>query len=159
METRQDQPLPTMAAAVGGAPPAPELSDDMTMKTSEATPSVDARYSFTPGTMLSETISPFTQPIPGAVGNTGTTPIDAPTDSLGLGGSVSMPPMQESGTSSPDTFDLQQQQPLPDPLPTEASSAASVADESPALWLIFLVAALVGIGATIVVTRALRRVE
>ncbi len=139
---------------VGGAPPAPESAADQARKTIEATPSIQV-YLLDP---QADPAQPF--PPAGSVGGSvesGQTPVDLTTETLPLAGDTLALPLQDSDTSSPDTRDLEQQQPLPEPQAPEVSGVA--ADESPSLWLLFLAAALIGVVATIVVTQALRRLE
>ncbi len=161
MDGAQAQPT---AQPMGAA--APESPSDEAFKIGEATPSIGMNpYGIEPGTDFFRN-----QPIPGPY-PAGTT-VDLTTDSLELsqtdtlppaaGSSFPAPPLQESGTSSPDTRELDSarlelNQPLPDP--QAAATSGALADESPALWLLFLIAALIGIAAASVITRALRHVE
>ena len=144
-------------AAMGDEQPAQEAPPDLVLSDGAATATAQA--------YMALQSNPTSAPLFDTAANPANTTVDMTTESLRLTETNPLPYAagavpQTTDTSSPDTRDLEQQQKtLPEPQLAEPPSAAAGADESPALWLLFLIATLVGIGGTIILGRVLRRVE
>ena len=75
-------------------------------------------------------------------------------------GGLTLAPLDTTDTSSPDTPDLTQDQQLAVPAPVADPNANMIAaDESPALWLLFVLALVLGIVGAVAVTLAVRRLD
>ena len=75
-------------------------------------------------------------------------------------GGLTLAPLDTTDTSSPDTRDLTQDQQLAVPAPVADPNANMIAaDESPALWLLFVLALVLGIVGAVAVTLAVRRLD
>lgn len=85
--------------------------------------------------------------------------IATPSNENEMGG-LTLAPLDNTDTSSPDTRELTQDQQLAAPAPVADPNANMVAaDESPVLWLLFVVALLLGIVGAVAVTLAVRRLD